>query len=210
MNFEYENKSYPIKVIRKSNKNTYVRFKNGEIVVTTSYFVTNNQIKKILSENIEFLKKVVAKEEKNKEKATKIYILDNEFSIIISNSLNEIDYKNHKIYAKDLKQIDKLIKREIEKIFLSRLEYNYNLFQEKIPFPSLTIRKMSTRWGVCNRKLKRVTLNSLLIRYPLEALDYVIIHELSHFVHFDHSKAFWTEVSKYSPKYKEIRKLLKD
>lgn len=210
MNFEYENKSYSIKVIRKSNKNTYVRFKNGEIVVTTSYFVTNNQIKKILSENIEFLKKVVAKEEKNKEKATKIYILDNEFSIIISNSLNEIDYKNHKIYAKDLKQVDKLIKRETEKIFLSRLEYNYNLFQEKIPFPSLTIRKMSTRWGVCNRKLKRVTLNSLLIRYPLEALDYVIIHELSHFVHFDHSKAFWTEVSKYSPKYKEIRKLLKD
>ena len=210
MNFEYENKSYSIKVIRKSNKNTYVRFKNGEIVVTTSYFVTNNQIKKILSENTEFLKKVIAKEEKNKEKATKIYILDNEFSIIISNSLNEIDYKNHKVYAKDLKQVDKLIKKETEKIFLSRLEYNYNLFQEKIPFPSLTIRKMSTRWGVCNRKLKRVTLNSLLIRYPLEALDYVIIHELSHFVHFDHSKAFWTEVSKYSPRYKEIRKLLKD
>ena len=210
MNFEYENKKYYIKVIRKSNKNTYVRFKNGEIVVTTSYFVTNNQIKKILSENTEFLKKVIAKEEKNKEKATKIYILDNEFSIIISNSLNEIDYKNHKIYAKDLKQVDKLIKKETEKIFLSRLEYNYNLFQEKIPFPSLTIRKMSTRWGVCNRKLKRVTLNSLLIRYPLEALDYVIIHELSHFVHFDHSKAFWTEVSKYSPRYKEIRKLLKD
>ena len=210
MNFEYENKSYSIKVIRKSNKNTYVRFKNGEIVVTTSYFVTNNQIKKILSENIKFLKKVIAKEEKNKEKATKIYILDNEFSIIISNSLNEIDYKNHKVYAKDLKQVDKLIKKETEKIFLSRLEYNYNLFQEKIPFPSLTIRKMSTRWGVCNRKLKRVTLNSLLIRYPLEALDYVIIHELSHFVHFDHSKAFWTEVSKYSPRYKEIRKLLKD
>ena len=197
-------------MIRKSNKNTYVRFKNGEIVVTTSYFVTNNQIKKILSENTEFLKKVIAKEEKNKEKATKIYILDNEFSIIISNSLNEIDYKNHKVYAKDLKQVDKLIKKETEKIFLSRLEYNYNLFQEKIPFPSLTIRKMSTRWGVCNRKLKRVTLNSLLIRYPLEALDYVIIHELSHFVHFDHSKAFWTEVSKYSPRYKEIRKLLKD
>ena len=210
MNFEYENKKYYIKVIRKSNKNTYVLFKNGEIVVTTSYFVTNNQIKKILSENTEFLKKVIAKEEKNKEKATKIYILDNEFSIIISNSLNEIDYKNHKVYAKDLKQVDKLIKKETEKIFLSRLEYNYNLFQEKIPFPSLTIRKMSTRWGVCNRKLKRVTLNSLLIRYPLEALDYVIIHELSHFVHFDHSKAFWTEVSKYSPRYKEIRKLLKD
>ena len=143
MNFEYENKKYYIKVIRKSNKNTYVRFKNGEIVVTTSYFVTNNQIKKILSENTEFLKKVIAKEEKNKEKATKIYILDNEFSIIISNSLNEIDYKNHKVYAKDLKQVDKLIKKETEKIFLSRLEYNYNLFQEKIPFPSLTIRKMN-------------------------------------------------------------------
>ena len=69
---------------------------------------------------------------------------------------------------------------------------------------------MSTRWGVCNRKLKRVTLNSLLIRYPLEALDYVIIHELSHFVHFDHSKEFWNLVSKYCPNYKQLRKEMRD
>ena len=46
---------------------------------------------------------------------------------------------------------------------------------------------MKTRWGVCNIKDNSVTLNSKLIEYDIQALDYVIIHELSHFIHFNHS-----------------------
>ena len=90
------------------------------------------------------------------------------------------------------------------------LDYNYNLFDEKIPYPILKIRLMKTRWGVCNRRSNTVTLNTKLIEYSLEKLDYVIIHELSHFVHFNHSKNFWNLVSKYCPNYKLIRKELKD
>lgn len=69
---------------------------------------------------------------------------------------------------------------------------------------------MKTRWGVCNRKDNSVTLNSELIRYEADKLDYVIIHELSHFVHFNHSKNFWNLVSKYCPNYKQARKDLKE
>ena len=69
---------------------------------------------------------------------------------------------------------------------------------------------MSTRWGVCNTKLKVVTLNTELIRYDITKLDYVIVHELSHLVYPNHSKDFWTLVSKYCSDYKKIRKELKD
>ena len=69
---------------------------------------------------------------------------------------------------------------------------------------------MTTRWGVCNKKTKTITLNSELIKYSIDKLDYVIIHELSHFIHFNHSKEFWLLVSKYCPRYKEIRKELRD
>ena len=69
---------------------------------------------------------------------------------------------------------------------------------------------MKTRWGVCNIRDNSVTLNSKLIEYDIEELDYVIIHELSHFIHFNHSKAFWNQVEKYTPNYKQIRKKLKD
>ena len=69
---------------------------------------------------------------------------------------------------------------------------------------------MKTRWGVCNIRDNSVTLNTKLIEYDIEKLDYVIIHELSHFIHFNHSKAFWNQVSIYTPNYKQIRKDLKE
>jgi hypothetical protein len=69
---------------------------------------------------------------------------------------------------------------------------------------------MRTRWGVCNKKTITVTLNTELIKYNLRCLDYVIVHELSHLVYFNHSKDFWNLVSKYCPNYKEIKRELKD
>ena len=69
---------------------------------------------------------------------------------------------------------------------------------------------MKTRWGVCNKRDNSVTLNSKLMEFDLEKLDYVIIHELAHFIHFNHSKDFWNLVSKYEPNYKKIRKEMKD
>jgi len=86
----------------------------------------------------------------------------------------------------------------------------YNRFEEKIDFPNLRIRQMKTRWGVCNIKTKTVTLNSRLIEYKLEALDYVIVHELSHLIHFNHSRDFWNLVGKYVPNYKSLRSYLKE
>ena len=69
---------------------------------------------------------------------------------------------------------------------------------------------MKTRWGVCNKKTNTVTLNSELIKYDISKIDYVIIHELSHFLHFNHSRSFWNQVEKYCPNYKKIRNELKD
>ena len=96
--------------------------------------------------------------------------------------------------------------KKIESIFKEHLEYWYNVFEEYIPSPNLKIRKMKSRWGVCNTKNKNVTLNYELYRWDIKCLDYVIVHELSHFIHPNHSSSFWKLVSKYCPNYKEIRK----
>ena len=89
-------------------------------------------------------------------------------------------------------------------------ERNYNLFDEDIPFPKLKIRSMKTRWGVCNKRDNSVTLNSKLIKYSIHEIDYVIIHELSHFVHFDHSREFWETVQYYMSDYKKAVAVLKE
>ena len=86
----------------------------------------------------------------------------------------------------------------------------FNKFVEVSNCPILKIRTMKTRWGVYNKLKHSITLNSRLIEYDYEKIDYVIIHELSHVIHFNHSNEFWNLVSKYCPEYKRIRKELKE
>ena len=69
---------------------------------------------------------------------------------------------------------------------------------------------MTSRWGVCNIRSHNVTLNYHLLKYDICCLDYVIVHELSHFIHPNHSSDFWNLVGKYYPKYKNARKMLKE
>ena len=210
MVYRLDDKEYKVEITRKNNKNTYIRFKNDIIFVSTSFFVTNKQILKILDENHEFLRRNIKRNCQKKEKDENNIILGKKYDIILIDNMEEIDYQNKKIYVSSASKYDSLINKEIKKLFEERLQYNYDLFEENIKFPSLTIRKMKTRWGVCNRRNIRVTLNSELFKYGLEEIDYVIIHELSHLVVFNHSKAFWNVVSKYCPNYKEIRKRLKE
>ena len=88
---------------------------------------------------------------------------------------------------------------------MERINYWYSIFEENIPPSTLKIRNMKTRWGVCNIKRKNVTLNLLLSNYDVKYLDYVIVHELCHFIYPNHSKEFWNLVKKYCSNYKQIR-----
>ena len=95
-------------------------------------------------------------------------------------------------------------------VFKEHLDYIYNRFTENVPYPNLVIRKMTTRWGVCNKKLEKVTLNSELIYKDIKCLDYVIVHELSHLIHGNHGKEFWALVEENKPDYKLIRKEMRE
>lgn len=197
-------------ITRKSNKNTYIRIKDDfNIYVTTNYLVTKNKIKDLLDKNYDFLVNNLKRQMELNEKKSNFYIWGNKYDIIFYNN-ETIEIIGNRIYTKDYKYLDKWLKKQINSVFLERLNYNYNLYEENIPYPSLRIRKMKTRWGVCNKKTNTVTLNSELIKYNIDKLDYVIIHELSHFIYFDHSKNFWKQVEKYTPNYKAIRKELKE
>lgn len=64
------------------------------------------------------------------------------------------------------------------------------------------IKKMTTRWGSCNTRAKRVWLSVYLPAFPIECTEYVIVHELCHLHHANHSPAFWQEVKRAMPDYK--------
>lgn len=209
MKYMIDNQEYNVEIIRKNNKNTYIRVKQDlTIYVTTNYFVTKKQIENLLNENIDYLKKMIDKLLINQEKQNKFYYLGNEYQVIYMNTDTEI-YQD-KIFTKNDDTLNKWLKGQINDLYKEKVEYLYQKFQEKIPYPKIKFRKMKTRWGVCNKRDLSITLNTELIKYDIECLEYVIVHELTHFIHFNHSKSFWNVVQKYYPNYKQIRKKLKE
>lgn len=209
MKYKVEDYICEVFIEKKSNKNTYIRVKDDlNIYVTTSYFTTNKQITKLLDDNYSYIYKMLETQSKRNSKKELFYYLGKKYDIIIYG--NGIEIYDDKIYVKSIDYLNKWYKKEMKKIYIERLDYNYNLFTENIPYPNLKIRKMTTRWGVCNKKTTTVTLNSELMKYTIDKLDYVIIHELSHFLYFNHSSNFWKQVEKYCPNYKKIRKELKE
>ena len=213
MKYVIDDIEYNVIIEKKNNKNIYIRVKDDlNIYVTCNYFCTKKQILDILDNNIESVKKMIDKQKTKLKKDEFFFYLGKKYDIINVPVIDDIDIddKNNIIYYKNKKQLDNWYKNEILKIFTERFNYCFNKFEESNKKPSLKIRSMKTRWGVYNRVNHNVTLNTHLIEYDIEKLDYVIYHELSHIIHFDHSKYFWNLVSKYCPNYKIIRKELKD
>ena len=77
-----------------------------------------------------------------------------------------------------------------------------------VSYGTVTIREQKTRWGSCSTK-GNLNFNWKLVLMPLEILDYVVVHELAHRIQMNHSAAFWAEVGKILPDYKERRQWLK-
>ena len=211
MVYEIDGINYNVIIERKNNKNTYIRIKdNLSIYVTTNYFTKESDIKKLLDENYNYLSKMIKRKKSHIDKDSNFYLFGKKYDIIVDSNVDKIYLSGNKIYVSDMNKFNKWLKKETEKLYKEHLDKIYNEFEENIPYPKLKIRNMKTRWGVNNKRDNSVTLNSKLITFDLTKLDYVIVHELSHFIHFDHSKAFWSVVGKYYPNYKEVRKEMRE
>lgn len=92
-----------------------------------------------------------------------------------------------------------LIIPERVKLFANKHAFHYD---------RIRITSARTRWGSCSTK-GTLSFSWRLIMTPLDVVDYVIIHELAHTVHHNHSKRFWGVVEKLLPDYRERRKRLK-
>lgn len=101
----------------------------------------------------------------------------------------------------------KKIKKQAKKIIPERVEY----WAEKIgvTYGRIVIRLQSSRWGSCAAN-GNLNFNCLLVLMPPEVLDSVVVHELCHRRHMNHSKEFYAEIDRVFPDYKRWNKWLKD
>lgn len=211
MSFEYNGDIYEVVIEKKNNKNTYIRVKEDlKIYVTTSKLTPKFMIEKLINDNKKTIIKMIEKQRKENKEINENYYLGEKIDVMIINIIKKPYLEDGTLYVKNKDDIEKWYKMQTEMVFRKHLDEVYNKFTKKVPYPNLVIRKMKTRWGVCNKKLEKVTLNYNLIYKDTKYLDYVIVHELSHFIHFDHSKAFWQLVEENEPNYKKIRKEMRE
>ncbi len=211
MEIVMDGQSYEVVITKKrGTKNTYFRVKKDfKLYVSTNPFVTTKQIEKMILENQKAILTMFQKQKKKEEYNDGFYYLGKKYEIIRTNG-KEISLGESKVFIGNEADLDRWYQKEAKVLFQEHLDYWYQHFDRTIPYPSLTIRKMTSRWGVCNSKLKRVTLNLELMKRDLCCLDYVIVHELSHFQEMNHSARFWKIVEANYPAYKKVRSMMKE
>ncbi len=98
-------------------------------------------------------------------------------------------------------------KAQAHKVLKDKLDKHANRMQ--VTFQTVRLKEQKTRWGSCSSK-RNINLNWRIIMAPDEAIDYVIIHELAHLTHLNHSEQFWLRVAAFMPEYANWKKWFKD
>ena len=178
-----------VKIIRSNRKTLAIQI-NPDLSVTVRapMYAPQSDIERILREKEGWIQKHIEKirEQEEKKKETQGESVESEY-------LTNEEIK--KLADKALQHIPKRV--------------SYYAKQIGVTYGKITIRNQKTRWGSCSSK-GNLNFNCLLMLTPPEVIDYVIVHELCHRKEMNHSVAFWAEVEKVIPDYKEQVKWLKE
>lgn len=171
-------------------------------IISAPYFTSQKFIMKYLDKFADPLIKKTAKK--------KPPIVGNQVYIYGKLIPMEIANKNELTLDKiTLKKSDDLLKT-MKKYFLPYLEQRVSYYREimnVVPY-KISVRNAKTRYGSNSRHNKSLSFALSLMHFSKNVIDSVIVHELAHDIHFDHSKAFYEVVYQYCPNYKKLHAAL--
>lgn len=122
---------------------------------------------------------------------------DGELIVYIAESMNRADAQ-------------RLFLRYIYDFCEKRVRQAFDIYSPQLGLSPrrITLKQMTSRWGSCSSN-GNISINVGVICFEQECIDYVVIHELCHLKHMDHSAAFWKLVSTCCPDYKRLRERMK-
>lgn len=184
---------------RAGQKNTYLRIKGNDIVVSTNTRVSDANLNAFVLSNKEYIVNSI-----------------NSRPVILDNEIYLLGVKYEKIDSDTFSIKDGIIYYEKNGFYEYAKEVLTKMFFEihekfDLGFTSgLKFKRMKSKYGMCNITEKEITLNILLIHYKKEHIRYVIYHEFCHYYEPSHKKEYWAEVVKYVPNYKDVRAEMRD
>lgn len=212
------------KIIRQKRKSISITFdETYNIIIKAPYFVNKNQIEDIIEKNKIWIEQTIfeKKQRANKNdwlKNKKILYLGEYRDLCIQEAINgntSVRYKDNIFYLYRFCELEDesvrllletYIKEEAKALF-EELTYKYASLVS-VTYNKITIRKQKTRWGSCSSK-GNLSYNIKLMCAALDCIEYVILHEVMHLRHFNHSQAFWNDIEKIMPNYREKKEYFK-
>ena len=168
------------KIIKSKRKTIGLEIRNGEVIVRAPMFFSARKIEQFVEEHRDWIEKHLAKVKAQEEAAQQ------------KGGLSEAQIRTLTLKAK--------------KVIPERVQYYAPLVG--VTYGKITIRCQKTRWGSCSSK-GNLNFNCLLMLTPPEVLDSVVVHELCHRKHMNHSQQFYAEVLRVFPEYRKWHRWLK-
>lgn len=193
--------------VKKNMKRMILRVEKKNHITLSSSKVSKKRLEAFIYENTEW---ILQQQEKIKED----FELDSSFFYLgktycVKHHLLSLYIEDKSVFLNPNKakiQTDDFYKISARKYIPMRLEHWKNIMGLEVN--KLGFRLAKKRWGSCNSK-GSISLNPYMMKLSYEMIDYIIIHELSHLVHLNHSKEFYNLIQEYMPHHQSVEKEIK-
>lgn len=203
---------------RKKVKNINLRIRaDGSIFVSAHRLVPQSAIDAFLKDKSAFILQALERRAEapaaSYEDGSPVPLLGKDYVLrIASSDRNRAELREDRIELclKDKndasKTLDSLYKRQAERLVPPLCEKLCLKMDRQMP--EIRYRRMKSRWGSCTPAKGQICINSRLVTAPIECVEFVIAHELCHFLQPNHSPAFYAELAAIMPDWKERKKQL--
>jgi len=213
-------------IIKKTNRIKTVSFliKNQSLILSVPKYISSNEIDSIIESKIHWIKKKLINEKENNLQNKRLYsegeiflYLGQEFILKIKkNEIPNIVLKENNllldiIEPENLPKIKEYIREWYKNKSINKLNIVHKYYESLIGLKVNKIKfgEYKSKWGSCNSN-KVISYDWRIIMAPNSVINYLVVHEISHLLHPNHSQYFWQHVEKFIKDYRDQRKWLKN
>ena len=209
----------PDQVIKSKRKTLSISInENAQLIVRAPNRISDAKIQEFINEKSSWIiknKNLIKLRLQNTEKDQNDLLYLGEYFPIKKNikSLKKVSFNGEEFITnlENQSQLSNALKiwykDKFKELAIPRL--NYFVDKYGLTINQVRLKRQKTLWGSCSSR-NNINLNFLLIMAPLKVIDYVIIHELVHTIHKNHSANFWSAVEDIMPNYKDPKNWLKE
>ena len=201
--YVYQDKEYKVEITKKRMRTIRYRLQGDTFKISAPYLVSMRSIYEGLNKYAGML---IEKQKPARNGDDFVYIFGIKYPF--HQGGGEVHFTNGQILKySSFDDFEKKMKKVYLPLVTSRVRYYENLMH--LEPHNVRVRKMNSRYGSNSKYTHTVTFALKLYSYSIDILDAIVVHELSHTIVFDHSKAFYDVVYKYCPNYKALHKKLR-